>query len=174
MSDQELPDDAAVASLLDRMAEAVQRQSQANLMILMSNEDRRRLMASEMLRAWEAGKIVGSDLIPSGTAYKIDLDSLAYRPKLEFPEPPVQFDAAINRWQYRFFQSMAVPSRYFEDRPRPYRWQRWVFESVQHWGERLAERGLLDNPDIRWEYQKAVFASIGVTIKRLVLKVVGR
>jgi hypothetical protein len=37
--------------------------------------------------------------------------------------------------------------------PRTYNWHRFPDETLLAWGERLGNKGLLDNPDIRWEYQ---------------------
>jgi hypothetical protein len=36
---------------------------------------------------------------------------------------------------------------------RTYNWHRFPDETLLDWGERLGTKGLLDNPDIRWEYQ---------------------
>jgi len=36
---------------------------------------------------------------------------------------------------------------------RTYNWHRFPDETLLDWGERLGSKGLLDNPDIRWQYQ---------------------
>lgn len=40
----------------------------------------------------------------------------------------------------------------------PEAWERYADESLLAWGQRLEWMGLLDNPDIRWEYQKAMLS----------------
>jgi hypothetical protein len=39
---------------------------------------------------------------------------------------------------------------------RTYNWHRFPDETVLAWGQRLGSKGLLDNPDIRWEYQVCI------------------
>lgn len=56
-------------------------------------------------------------------------------------------------------------------------WQRQDGESLVAWGKRLEGMGLMDNPDIRWEYQKAVLQTIaGFFLKpvRLVIQLIHR
>ena len=62
---------------------------------------------------------------------------------------------------------MAHLERFFWRDARPYPWHRWTFETVRQWGERLDKRGLLDDPVIRWEYQKAVWRAFADTLLML-------
>jgi hypothetical protein len=39
-------------------------------------------------------------------------------------------------------------------------WQQRPLEGVIEWGNRLAKEGYLDNPDIRWQYQKEILALV--------------
>lgn len=49
----------------------------------------------------------------------------------------------------------------------PYHHHRFPNESLIQWGQRLQARGLLDDPAIRWEYQKAVLGAPWAAAKRL-------
>lgn len=53
-------------------------------------------------------------------------------------------------------------------------WQRQEGESLTDWGNRLDRAGLLDNPEIRWEYQKAcwhsVFHALSVPFRYIIKK----
>lgn len=55
-----------------------------------------------------------------------------------------------------------------------YRWQRQHRESIIAWGDRLQERGLLDNHEIRWEYQKAVWGGAIHTAKAIFVQIADR
>lgn len=57
---------------------------------------------------------------------------------------------------------------------RPYRWQRQHGESISEWGNRLSERGLLDNPEIRIQYQKELWIGLLDTAKEFTLNIAGK
>jgi hypothetical protein len=99
-------------------------------------------------------KIVYSSFVETGKVYMMDT------PKFE----PPRFSTEMRRFEEeiipRIFQSFGIPPRYFEQPERPYKWQKQSFENLLQWGERLASRGLLDNPDIRWVYQWAILCFI--------------
>lgn len=44
-------------------------------------------------------------------------------------------------------------------KPEPYHWQRYFNEALLKWVTRLFERGLLDDPEIRWAYQKTILSA---------------
>ncbi len=44
-------------------------------------------------------------------------------------------------------------------------WIQYEDENILEWGNRLQKEGYLDNPDIRWEYQKAVWLWLPRKIK---------
>ena len=59
-------------------------------------------------------------------------------------------------------RAMGVPASLFQDewkRETKYNWHRFPDETILQWGDRLFAKGLLDNPEIRWEYQKAVLGA---------------
>lgn len=51
-----------------------------------------------------------------------------------------------------------------------YNWHRFPDETLLAWGERLSSKALLDNPAIRWEYQKAILGAPFEKLKALWLK----
>lgn len=48
----------------------------------------------------------------------------------------------------------------------PYHWQRFMHESLTAWGMRLDSKGLLDDPDTRWQYQQAVLSAPFRAVRR--------
>lgn len=72
-------------------------------------------------------------------------------------------------------RAMSVPASLFEDewkREITYNWHRFPDETILQWGDRLFSKELLDNPEIRWEYQKAVLGVPFNKLKAVFLKIV--
>lgn len=62
----------------------------------------------------------------------------------------------LRGWQSEYFQPT-----------RTYNHHRFPDESLSQWAQRLQQRGLLDDPDIRWEYQKAVLGLPWAAVKQV-------
>lgn len=109
-----------------------------------------------------------SNHVEPGHAYYIEHGFEPIKP------PPFKFDRDIEREVVmRIARAFGVPSHYWPDKPVEYRWQRWQFESLKSWGQRLFERGLMDDPEIRWEYQKAIMGRPVEKLKRMLVTVRG-
>lgn len=83
----------------------------------------------------------------------------SWKPTLKFEKPPFElnYGGYTQRFLNEIARAFAIPSHYFEE--PPYRWQRYMNEALLKWGSRLFERGLLDDPEIRWEYQKTILST---------------
>lgn len=89
--------------------------------------------------------------IESGYAYFIERGPVS---QIRFEKLPSGFnDEQYNRLIIeKIARAFMIPEEFFG----PYRWERREGESIWFWGIRLANRDLLDDPDVRWEYQKTV------------------
>ena len=102
-----------------------------------------------------------SDYVEAGTVYMVNKP----RPK-PFEPLPVEMSLEIEkRLQGYIFSAFGLPRSLLEPKVPEYRWQRNRGESVFDWGDRLFKRGLLDNPAIRWEYQKTILGFPFVALK---------
>lgn len=68
------------------------------------------------------------------------------RPKIDFPHIDFNFAEVERQVTASICASFGIPSYLFESEPKVYRWQRKSGESIIKWGDRLSDRGLLDNP----------------------------
>ena len=98
--------------------------------------------------------IIESSFVEVGKAYLIPQP---------IPVPP-NFDMLDFEQKLRqeIFRSLGLPSRYFGIEGRVPNYNRLPDESIIDYGKRLAKLGVLDNPDIRWIYQKEVLTAVFV------------
>lgn len=137
--------------------------------LIMSSRERIPFETGQMRESWKGigevngVKVVTSDYVEPGQFYLVDTKALAFKiPDLEGFRTDL-----VDEIRRRIAQALGVPSRYWEF-DKPYVWQRRPGEKLLIWSARLSDRGLLDNPDIRWEFQKATFQIIFQMVKKLV------
>lgn len=101
--------------------------------------------------------ILYSDFVEPGTIYVTRVESIP---------PSFDFKAYERDVVNRIAHAFEVPGRYWftdyfrsDARAAAYDITRGANESVLSWGARLFERGLLDDPAIRWLYQRAVLGT---------------
>jgi len=77
----------------------------------------------------------------------------------------------INSFAHKYFNTDWIYGENYTSNLDPVtqsnRWQRRLGENMLAWGKRLEQNGWLDNPQIRWEYQKEVFRTISDTVRDL-------
>jgi len=117
-------------------------------------------------------EVIESNWVESGKAYLITTSSKpTYARYIETANGLAQdfsnaFESA-RRSLYDFGYGLNQLFNPFGATIERYEWRRQFNESVWEWGNRLGKRGLLDDPDIRWEYQKAIMSLPIVWAKRL-------
>lgn len=143
-----------VANQLNKaIADFAQRASemQFNQRIIMHPVDTGRLRESmsadgKLYQRLSGMPIIESSFVEQGKAYLVPGAS---------PIPKdfdmMKFERAINEV---LASSFGIPPRYFQNTPPNY--NRYGKESILDYGKRLAKLGVLDNPEIRWLYQKEV------------------
>lgn len=75
------------------------------------------------------------------------------------PDITIDLEEFNRRVNYEIARAFGIPSHYFDTVTKPPRWHRRDKEAIIHWGKRLEKMGLLDNPAIRWEYQKYILST---------------
>lgn len=130
---------------------------------LISPRDRRFFETGEMRGSWTnvmgVDPVVESNAVEPGYAYFVTT-ARSTMPHVEIPPDVLhQFEKALDKILWRHFWTTVE---------QPYRWQRTDGETVWVWGIRLFNRGLLDDPEIRWVYQKAVWLTPVTFVRRLV------
>lgn len=111
-------------------------------------------------------EIISSPFLKKGEAYRVEAE-----PRFsDFKFAPEIFERVGKAFDDLSRQFFLVGRGFQTVVDQVYQWRRRPGEGVLEWGTRLGERGLLDDPNIRWEFQKAVFKSIGLAVKRIVLR----
>lgn len=105
--------------------------------------------------------IIESSFVETGTAYIVPEFPNTFKP-MNMPDN-FDFEVFQGRLLSEINRSFGLPSHYFNAQTQP-SWQRLHAETFIEWGKRLDREGYLDNPDIRWEYQKATWALIYKTL----------
>ncbi len=112
-----------------------------------------------------------SNQVPEGKVYFADVKPPEARWN---PTENLIQDIAASVWEQldrvmltglRRAGSWAFPE-YMPPEPQPPAWHRRSSETVFDWGERLSQDSYLDDPNIRWQYQKAVFKALGLKLQR--------
>lgn len=159
-------DDAAKAMQL--MLEALSKQQQGGVfklgsMLLVGDGYRRELeRIVPRRRSDEQGDAPGmlTQLVGTGVHYSpfVEYGTAIIVERTGRPFQPSPLTLEFER---RFAESLFWDVRYGMPRPvvtAPVQWQRRDGESLLAWGNRLGKLGLLDKPEYRWQYQKAVLS----------------
>lgn len=110
------------------------------------------------IKSWN---VIESSFVEPGTAYLVPQPSTRFNPTVNLPDG-FDMEYINERFRQTIAMSFGIPSRYFEPAPHKPIWQRMEGESLVEWGNRLEKIKLLDNPEYRWEYQKAVLKAVFV------------
>jgi hypothetical protein len=115
-------------------------------------------MGNSDVQKYDINDIISADVQLKKTSEKLQYE---YRElSLNFSKAVPAFEsleALFDFSRMRIVSALAVPKWYWEDHPA---WHQTPTETFREWGERISREGYLDNPKIRWQYQKQVFKTL--------------
>lgn len=128
--------------------------------LLMSEQDHFRMPEQKPIGEYGGIEFVSDPFLKPGEYYLVNRPKIeqSWR-KIEFEALPIDFDFSSFTRQY--INKVALYIWGFDPayQPEPYHWQRYYNEALPKWGSRLFDRGLLDDPEIRWAYQKTILSA---------------
>lgn len=116
-------------------------------------------------------KVHYSSFVEEGTAYIVNNPRRFGYGRAPLPAIEADVHESIRKHFQNFFDRTILGGIGGWEQKREYNWHQFPDESLLAWGDRLFERGLLDNPAIRWEYQKVVLGAPFKALKAIWLRV---